>query len=124
MNIKGAADDLHSGIYGRMIHEPMTDMVKLLSKLVEPNGEISVPGVEIQVPPPTEAERYSIKFLIYVPINSLILPREEYELMDYRVADLRIDTGGRAVRIFNGKSTMLINPQLVRLNCQKRLPTC
>ncbi|KAF9237632.1 CNDP dipeptidase [Melanogaster broomeanus] len=40
LNITGANDDLHSGIYGRMIHEPMTDMVKLLAKLVETNGNL------------------------------------------------------------------------------------
>ena len=57
INIKGATNDLHSGIYGRMIHEPMTDMVKLLAKLVEPSGLITVPGVENLVDPPTEEER-------------------------------------------------------------------
>lgn len=40
-----------------MIHEPMTDMVKLLAKLVEPSGLITIPGVETLVDPPTEAER-------------------------------------------------------------------
>ncbi|KAI6002173.1 CNDP dipeptidase [Pisolithus albus] len=42
MDITGAKEDLHSGLYGRMIHEPMTDMVKLLGKLVETTGVITV----------------------------------------------------------------------------------
>ena len=56
IDITGAKDDLHSGIYGRMVHEPLTDLVKLLGKLVDTNGVITVPGVEDLVPPPTEEE--------------------------------------------------------------------
>jgi len=41
-----------------MVHEPMTDMVKLLSKLVETNGNITVPGVEEMVPQLTDKERF------------------------------------------------------------------
>ncbi|KAL4076829.1 hypothetical protein V8B97DRAFT_1943635 [Scleroderma yunnanense] len=90
MDITGATDDLHSGLYGRMIHEPMTDMVKLLSKLVEPSGEITIPGVEAQVPPPTDDER------------------KEYELMDYSVTDLRKDTGGREVELTENHADLLM----------------
>ena len=57
VDITGAKDDLHSGMYGRMVHEPMTDLVKLLGKLVDTNGVITVPGVEELVPPPTEEEK-------------------------------------------------------------------
>lgn len=57
VKITGAKNDLHSGIYGRMVHEPMTDMIQLLGKLVDTNGVIKVPGVELLVAPPTEEER-------------------------------------------------------------------
>ena len=56
IHITGAEDDLHSGIYGRMVHEPLTDLVQLLAKLVDTKGVITVPGVEKLVPPPTEEE--------------------------------------------------------------------
>lgn len=90
MDITGAKEDLHSGLYGRMIHEPMTDMVKLLSKLVETTGVITVPGVENQVPPPTEEER------------------ESYRLLDYQLSDLRNDTGGRKVELSEEPADLLM----------------
>ncbi|KAI6126764.1 CNDP dipeptidase [Pisolithus sp. B1] len=90
MDITGAKDDMHSGLYGRMIHEPMTDMVKLLSKLVETTGVITVPGVEDQVPPPTDEER------------------EYYRLVDYRLSDLRNDTGGRQVELSEEPADLLM----------------
>jgi Cys-Gly metallodipeptidase DUG1 len=75
LEITGATNDLHSGIYGRMIHEPLTDLIKLLGKLVGTNGVITVPGVEELVPPPTEEEK------------------QEYRALDYTVEDLAKDTG-------------------------------
>jgi len=75
MEVTGAKSDLHSGIYGRMVHEPMTDLVKLLGKLVGTNGVITIPGIEEMVPPPTEQEK------------------QEYRDIDYTVDDLVKDTG-------------------------------
>ena len=46
MTISGPARDLHSGVFGRMVHEPMTDLITLMGKLVAPDGTILVPGVE------------------------------------------------------------------------------
>ncbi|KAN0084531.1 hypothetical protein V8E55_008035 [Tylopilus felleus] len=77
VKITGAKNDLHSGIYGRMVHEPMTDMIQLLGKLVDTNGVIKVPGVELLVAPPTEEER------------------QRYKDLGYTVEDLEKDTGAR-----------------------------
>lgn len=55
--ISGPARDLHSGVFGRMVHEPMTDLIALMSKLVDPKGNILIPGVDEMVPPPDEEER-------------------------------------------------------------------
>ncbi|KIO11288.1 hypothetical protein M404DRAFT_127715 [Pisolithus tinctorius Marx 270] len=90
MDITGAKDDMHSGLYGRMIHEPMTDMVKLLSKLVETTGVITVPDIENQVPPPSDDER------------------ESYRLMDYQLSDLWKDTGGRKVELSEDTAELLM----------------
>lgn len=54
--IKGPGADLHSGIFGGVIAEPMTDLVNVLSKLVDVNGKILVPGVYDMVAPLTEKE--------------------------------------------------------------------
>jgi Cys-Gly metallodipeptidase DUG1 len=58
VTISGPAKDLHSGVYGRMVHEPMTDLIILMSKLVDPQGNILIPGVDEMVPPPDEEERH------------------------------------------------------------------
>ena len=59
INVSGPSADLHSGIFGRMVHEPMTDLVLLMTKLVDTSGKILVRGVGEMVPPPTEEERYA-----------------------------------------------------------------
>jgi len=58
LTIAGPARDLHSGVFGRMVHEPMTDLISLMSKLVDPQGNILIPGVDKMVSPPDEEERH------------------------------------------------------------------
>ena len=41
-----------------MVHEPMTDLIALMSKLVDPQGNILIPGVDEMVPPPDDEERH------------------------------------------------------------------
>ncbi|CAG2178441.1 unnamed protein product, partial [Oppiella nova] len=54
--IECAAKDLHSGVYGGSVHEAMTDLVLLMSKLVDNKGKILVPGVMDDVAPLTTHE--------------------------------------------------------------------
>jgi Cys-Gly metallodipeptidase DUG1 len=61
--VAGPARDLHSGVFGRTVHEPMTDLVTLMSKLVDGQGNILIPGVDEMVEGPDEHERC----VIYVP---------------------------------------------------------
>lgn len=56
VSIKGPGADLHSGIFGGVIAEPMTDLVQVLSKLVDINGNILIPGIQEMVAPVTEKE--------------------------------------------------------------------
>lgn len=65
INLSGPGQDLHSGLFGRMVHEPMTDLIKLMSKLVDHNGHILIPGIEAMVPPPDENEMYVIRCLLF-----------------------------------------------------------
>ena len=57
MNVSGPARDLHSGGFGRMVHEPMTDLIQLMSKLVASDGTILIPGVDDMVSIPDTEER-------------------------------------------------------------------
>jgi nonspecific dipeptidase len=45
LSVKCAEQDLHSGNFGGTIHESMTDLIKLLSTLVDSSGKILVDGV-------------------------------------------------------------------------------
>jgi nonspecific dipeptidase len=56
VEIECAAKDLHSGVYGGSVHEAMTDLILLMSKLVDNKGKILVPGVMDDVAPLTPEE--------------------------------------------------------------------
>ena len=58
INVTGPGADLHSGVFGRMVHEPMTDLILLMSKLVDQTGKILVPGVDEMVAAADAEERY------------------------------------------------------------------
>ncbi|KAK3824594.1 MAG: hypothetical protein J3Q66DRAFT_93389 [Benniella sp.] len=57
--IKGPGRDLHSGVFGGTVHEPMVDLTYILSKLVNPHGQILIPGIMDDVAPLTEDEEAS-----------------------------------------------------------------
>lgn len=65
--MSGPTRDLHSGVFGRTVHEPMTDLIHLMSKLVDQQGNILVPGVDEMVPSADDDERY-VRFFILLMI--------------------------------------------------------
>lgn len=77
LEIKGPARDLHSGVFGGMVHEPMTDLVKIMSTLVSPDGKILIPGVNDQVAPLTDKER------------------AVYDVMDFSLSDVENAAGSK-----------------------------
>ncbi|KAI0293927.1 CNDP dipeptidase [Russula brevipes] len=89
VTISGPARDLHSGVFGRMVHEPMTDLITLMSKLVDPQGNILVPGVDEMVPPPDDEER------------------QLYKNLDYAVDDVEVSAGAK-ITISDDKASMLM----------------
>ncbi|KAG5519079.1 hypothetical protein PMAC_002165 [Pneumocystis sp. 'macacae'] len=56
VTVKGPSADLHSGVFGGIIHEPMTDL--LFSSLVKPDGTILIPGIMDQVEPLSKDSLY------------------------------------------------------------------
>ncbi|KAI8291799.1 Cys-Gly metallodipeptidase dug1 [Colletotrichum sp. SAR11_57] len=56
LTITGAERDAHSGGFGGQISEPMTDMVNIMSSLVDSNGKILVPGIYDTVQAVTKEE--------------------------------------------------------------------
>ncbi|CAL8248504.1 unnamed protein product [Lota lota] len=55
--IEGAKQDLHSGVYGGTVIEPMTDLIGILDTLISPSGTILIPGIREAVDPLTDEER-------------------------------------------------------------------
>ncbi|KAF8309686.1 CNDP dipeptidase [Clavulina sp. PMI_390] len=89
VSITGPGRDLHSGVFGNMVHEPMTDLFLLMSKLVTPTGQILVPGLDELVAPLTEEEK------------------KLYEVLDYSVADVEASAGG-SVALSDDKTKVLM----------------
>lgn len=56
LSVEGSTKDLHSGVLGGTVFEPMTDLISLMGTLVEPTGKILVPGVYDSVAPVTPEE--------------------------------------------------------------------
>lgn len=56
LSVQGCQQDLHSGVLGGAVHEGMTDLVKLMSTLVDTNGKILVEGIMDSVRPVTKEE--------------------------------------------------------------------
>jgi acetylornithine deacetylase/succinyl-diaminopimelate desuccinylase-like protein len=59
VKVTGPKTDLHSGIFGGAIANPATELVRLLAKLHNADGEIAVPGFYDDVIPVSETERAS-----------------------------------------------------------------
>jgi len=57
VSISGPGQDLHSGIFGGSAQEPMTDLVRVLGKLVNTDGKIQIPGINEMVAPLTDEEK-------------------------------------------------------------------
>ncbi|KAL2158287.1 hypothetical protein VTH06DRAFT_4608 [Thermothelomyces fergusii] len=56
IEISGPSADLHSGVFGGTVQEPMTDLVQIMAALVDTNGKIKIPGIAEQVAVVTEDE--------------------------------------------------------------------
>jgi Cys-Gly metallodipeptidase DUG1 len=57
IEISGPGQDLHSGVFGGTAHEPMTDLVRVMSSLVDSQGKILIPGLDDLVAPLTDDEK-------------------------------------------------------------------
>lgn len=77
LSISGPGADLHSGLFGGVVHEPMSDLFQIMSRLVTPAGEILVPGIKDLVAPLTDEEF------------------KRYEVMDFTVQDMDAATGSK-----------------------------
>jgi len=89
ITVQGPARDLHSGMFGRAVHEPMTDLIALMGKLVTPAGKILIPGIDEMVQAADEEEK------------------KLYTSLDYSIADVE-DAVGAKIAISADKATVLM----------------
>ncbi|MBI2816016.1 MAG: dipeptidase [Acidobacteria bacterium] len=59
----GAAQDLHSGLFGGAAPNPLTALSRIISQLVSPEHHVLIPGFYDDVEPPAPAEKESWKRL-------------------------------------------------------------
>ncbi|XP_067393612.1 beta-Ala-His dipeptidase isoform X2 [Emydura macquarii macquarii] len=57
VEVQCGESDLHSGTFGGIINEPMTDLIALLDSLVDTSGRILIPGIYDDVASITEEEK-------------------------------------------------------------------
>lgn len=75
IEVVAGTHDFHSGQYGGVTHEAMSDLVDLLDSLVDATGKITVPGIYDDVRPVTDEER------------------ELYRRVDFNLNEYRWETG-------------------------------
>jgi nonspecific dipeptidase len=75
VEVSAPKQDLHSGVFGGSIHEPMSDVCWLLGQLRGLDGKILIEGIDSLVAPVTEKEK------------------ELYKSIDFNMDDYRQDIG-------------------------------
>ena len=73
IEVTGPNVDLHSGIYGGVAPNPFNSLAHILSRLKEPSGRITIPGLYQHVRPPTARE---LAAWAELPISEESLRRE------------------------------------------------
>jgi len=101
LSVQCSTKDLHSGVIGGSVHEAMTDLVKIMSTLIDSQGNILVEGIMDDVAPVTEEELKS------------------YETMDFDMQDYIKEVG------IGGISDKLLHDTKAKtLMSRWRYPTC
>lgn len=77
LSIQGPKFDLHSGVFGGVVHEPMFDLITLLSKLQKDN-KIMIPNIYDSV---GEQQKYQIEFNIQDDIKDCLAHKDKQSLL-------------------------------------------
>ncbi|KAK5133501.1 hypothetical protein LTR08_007638 [Meristemomyces frigidus] len=89
VEISGPGQDLHSGVFGGTAQEPMTDLMRVMSTLVDGDGKILISGIKELVAPLTKEEQSLYKDIAFTMDNlyeslgskTAIFPDKESTLM-------------------------------------------
>lgn len=89
VEVTGIQQDLHSGIYGGIVYEPMADLVWVLSQLTSLENRIVIPGIYDDVAPMTKEEH------------------EVYEKIDFCAKELRDSIGAKQLPTEDKKALLI-----------------
>lgn len=100
IEVTGPNRDLHSGSFGGGIANPINELAKIIAKLHDKNGRITIPGFYKEVKPLTKRERENYKKLNFS--NSALMK-------EYGVKDLQGEKGYSTLERFSGRPTLDCN---------------
>ncbi|KHJ86593.1 peptidase dimerization domain protein [Oesophagostomum dentatum] len=89
IEVTGVQQDLHSGVYGGVVHEPLQDLVWIMSQLTSVENRILIPGIYGDVAPMSKEED------------------ELYGKIDFDVKEFRDSVGAKKLPT-EDKKTLLI----------------
>uniref|UniRef100_A0A7I4YYC2 M20_dimer domain-containing protein n=1 Tax=Haemonchus contortus TaxID=6289 RepID=A0A7I4YYC2_HAECO len=89
VEVTGIQQDLHSGVFGGVVHEPLTDLIWVMSQLTTVDNRIAIPGIYDDVAPMSEEEH------------------KLYETIDFSVKEFRESVGAKKLPT-EDKKTLLI----------------
>ncbi|KAL3982612.1 Cys-Gly metallodipeptidase DUG1 [Acanthocheilonema viteae] len=90
IEITGCKQDLHSGVFGGSIYEPMSDLIWIMSQLTDVDGSIMIESIMDLVAPVTDEEK------------------KLYETLDFDMEEYRADIG--AIKLLSdSKEKLLMN---------------
>ncbi len=100
LRILGPKQDLHSGLYGGVVHNPAQVLSELIAGMHDQNGKITLPGFYDRVRSLSEEERASMARL---PMD------EQYYLTQTGVPELHGEKGFSPVELVGGRPTLEVN---------------
>jgi acetylornithine deacetylase/succinyl-diaminopimelate desuccinylase-like protein len=124
----GAAQDLHSGIYGGAAPNPLLGLSRLLAGLVSPGGRVEVPGFYDAVEAPSPEEKASWKrlpfdereFLCKEVGSSSLVGEEGYGVLERLWARPTLEVHG-FVGGFQGDGAKTVIPARAKVKVSMRL---
>ncbi|MFH0891708.1 MAG: dipeptidase [Candidatus Falkowbacteria bacterium] len=100
VGLTGPNHDLHSGVYGGAVANPINVLCEIIARLKDKNGRVSIPGFYDDVVPLTSAERRSMK---KIPFN---LARYKKEL---GIAEVAGEKGYSTLERAGARPTLDVN---------------
>jgi acetylornithine deacetylase/succinyl-diaminopimelate desuccinylase-like protein len=88
VTLRGPDHDLHSGLYGGAVPNPINELAKIISKLHDDDGRVAIPGFYDDVEPPTDEER------------------EQFASLPFDEEDFRAETGAPGLTGEEGYTTL------------------